>query len=121
VVELLGYPEARLPEISGFTSHIAAVAGEKSPLIDRGSLIPIESVQGIALRIHIANCGTSLPSLSQFFTSLFCRSWIALVSFRKVRGLMVFFPFLKFIIAHLATPDWRQRLLVENCFASIRI
>jgi len=69
VVELLGYPEARLPEISGFTSHIAAVAGENLPLIDRGSLIPIKSVQGIALRIHIANCGASLPSLSQFFTS----------------------------------------------------
>jgi hypothetical protein len=42
------------------------------------------------------------------FGLLFCRSRIARVSFRKVRGLMVFFPFLKFMIAHLATPD-RER------------
>jgi len=30
---------------------------------------------------------------------------MAFVSFRKVRGLIVFFPFLKFMIALLATPD----------------
>jgi hypothetical protein len=29
---------------------------------------------------------------------------MAFVSFRKVRGLIVFLPFLKFMIAHLATP-----------------
>ena len=40
---------------------------------------------------------------------LFCRAWMAFVSFRKVRGLTVFLPFLKFMIADLATPDWRQR------------
>ena len=44
---------------------------------------------------------------------LFCRSWIALFSFRKVRGLIVFFPFLKFMIAHLATPDRRESSLFE--------
>jgi hypothetical protein len=33
---------------------------------------------------------------------------MALVSFRKVRGLMVFLPFVKFMIAHRATPDWRE-------------
>jgi hypothetical protein len=34
---------------------------------------------------------------------------------------MVFFPFLKFLIAHSASLDWRDRRLVENCFASDRI
>lgn len=29
------------------------------------------------------------------FRRLFCRSWIARVSFRSVRGLIVFLPFLK--------------------------
>jgi hypothetical protein len=57
----------------------------------------------------------------QFFMLLFCRSWIALVSFRKVRSLMVFLPFLKFMIADLATPDRRESSLLENCFASLRI
>jgi hypothetical protein len=33
------------------------------------------------------------------FSFLFSKSRIALVSFRSVRGLMVFLPFLKFIIA----------------------
>ena len=28
--------------------------------------------------------------------AVLCRSWMAFVSFRKVRGLIVFFPFLKF-------------------------
>lgn len=46
---------------------------------------------------------------------------MARVSFRKVRGLIVFFPFLKLMIAHLATPDWRESSLLENCFASVRI
>jgi hypothetical protein len=31
---------------------------------------------------------------------------MAFVSFRKVRGLMVFFPFLKCRIAHSAVLDW---------------
>jgi hypothetical protein len=61
------------------------------------------------------------PGQFQFFTFLFCRSWMALVSFRKVRGLMVFHPFLKFMIAHLAAPDRRASSLLENCFASARI
>jgi len=52
---------------------------------------------------------------------LFCRSWMAFVSFRKVRGLIEFFPLLKLMIAHLATADWRERLLVENCIACARI
>ena len=52
---------------------------------------------------------------------LFCRAWIAFVSFRKVRGLMTFFPFLKFRIAHSATLDRRERSFVENCFACARI
>src|SRR4051794_10733626 len=56
----------------------------------------------------------------QFLRFLFCKSWIALVSFRKVRVLMVFFPFLKFRIAHSATLDWRERSLVENSLASAR-
>jgi hypothetical protein len=39
----------------------------------------------------------------QFFTSLFCSSRIAFVTFRKVSGLMVFLPFLNFRIAHFIT------------------
>ena len=31
---------------------------------------------------------------------------------------MLFLPLLKFMIADLATPDWRERSLLENCFAS---
>ena len=31
---------------------------------------------------------------------------------------MVFLPFLKVLIAHSATLDWRERSFVENCFAS---
>jgi hypothetical protein len=46
---------------------------------------------------------------------------MAFVSFRKVRGLIVFFPFLKFIIAQLAISDWRESSLSENCLASARI
>jgi len=46
---------------------------------------------------------------------------MAFVSFRNVRGLIVSLPFLKFMIADLATPDWRERRLVENCFACVRI
>ena len=49
--------------------------------------------------------------LEQHTSVLFYRSWMTLVSFRKVRGLMVFLPFLKLMIAHLATPDWRERRL----------
>src|SRR5579864_9667616 len=52
---------------------------------------------------------------------LFSRSWIALFSFRRVRGLIVFFPFLKFLIAHSATLALRERSLVENCLAPARI
>jgi len=36
---------------------------------------------------------------------MFCNLWMAVVSFRKVRGLIVFLPFLKFMIADLATSD----------------
>jgi len=43
---------------------------------------------------------------------LFCRLWMAFVSFRKVRGLIVFLPLLKFMIADLAIPDWCQELFV---------
>jgi hypothetical protein len=46
---------------------------------------------------------------------------MAFISFSKVRALMLFLPFLKFMIADLATPDWRERRLLENCFASVRI
>src|SRR5439155_14427633 len=49
------------------------------------------------------------------------RTWIALTSFRRERGLIVFFPFLKLLIAHSASLDWRERRLVENSFASARI
>src|SRR5438132_3273609 len=56
-----------------------------------------------------------------FFTFLFCRSWIALTSFRRERGLIVFFPFLKLLIAHSASPDLRERRFVENSFACARI
>ena len=45
---------------------------------------------------------------------------MAFVSFRKVRGLIVFLPFLKLMIADRATPDWRERRLVENFVASAR-
>ena len=51
----------------------------------------------------------------------FCRSWIAIISFRRERGLMVFFPRLKLLIAHSASLDRRDRSLVENCFVSARI
>ena len=34
---------------------------------------------------------------------------------------MVFLSFLKFRIADLATPDWRERRLLENCFAAARM
>jgi hypothetical protein len=61
----------------------------------------------------------SLPN--QFLMFLFCSSWIAIVSFRRVRGLMVSFPFLNCLIAHLATLAFRERRLVENCFAWARI
>jgi hypothetical protein len=46
---------------------------------------------------------------------------MAFVSFRKVRGLIVFLPFLNFRIAHSATLDWRDRSLVENSLACARI
>src|SRR5262249_7412737 len=38
----------------------------------------------------------------QFFIFLFCSSWMGITSFRSVRGLIVFSPFLKCLIAHLA-------------------
>src|ERR1700692_1463494 len=63
----------------------------------------------------------SLTSSHNVSAFLFCSSWIAFISLRKVRGMIVFFPFLKFRIAHLATLDCRERSLVENCFASVRI
>src|ERR1039457_1391826 len=63
----------------------------------------------------------SFTSSHTLFCFLFCRSRMAFVSFRKVRVLIVFFPLLKLIIAHLATPDWRERRLVENCFPAARI
>src|SRR5207244_3349865 len=46
---------------------------------------------------------------------VFCRSWIVFVSFRSVRGLMTFSPFLKCRMAHSATLDRREISLVENC------
>ena len=52
-----------------------------------------------------------------FHISLFCKLWIALTSFRKDRGLTVFFSFLKFLIAHSARAAFRERSFVENCFA----
>jgi len=57
----------------------------------------------------------------QFCKFLFRRTWIAFVSFRNVRGLMVFLPFLKFMIAERAIPDLRDSSLLENCFAWVRI
>jgi hypothetical protein len=55
--------------------------------------------------------------LVQFLMFLFCRAWMAFVRFRRVRGLMLFLSFLKFIIARLAPPDRRESRLLENCFA----
>jgi hypothetical protein len=52
---------------------------------------------------------------------LFCRSWMALVSFRRERALIVFLPFLKFRIAHSASPVLRERPFVVNSFAAVRI
>jgi hypothetical protein len=49
---------------------------------------------------------------------LFCRSWIALTSFRRERGLMVFFPLLNLLIVSSASFARRDRHLVENCFAA---
>jgi hypothetical protein len=42
------------------------------------------------------------------------------ISFRRLRGLIVFFPYLKLLMAHSATVDWRERSFVENCFACAR-
>src|SRR5512133_535145 len=53
-------------------------------------------------------------------TFLLCRSWIALISFLNERGLIVFSPFLKFLIAHSASPDWGETLS-ENSLAFTRI
>jgi len=47
---------------------------------------------------------------------LFCRLWIALVSFRRERGLMAFSPFLKLLIAHSASLDRRERMRVGERF-----
>src|SRR6185369_2818351 len=44
-----------------------------------------------------------------------------LISFLSERDLIVFSPFLKFLIAHSASPDWRERRLAENSLAFIRI
>ena len=57
-----------------------------------------------------------MHSIIQFFIP-FCRSWVAFVSFRKVRRLIVFLPFVNFRIAHSVILDWRERSFVENCFA----
>src|SRR5438552_19050433 len=57
----------------------------------------------------------------QFFRFLFCSSWVAIISFRRERGLMVFFPRLKLLIAHSASLDRRDRSLVENGLVSARI
>jgi len=46
---------------------------------------------------------------------------MAFVSFRKARGFIAFLPFLKLMIADRATPDWRERRLVENFVACVRI
>jgi hypothetical protein len=62
------------------------------------------------------------PGFSHNFSGLLsCRSWTAFVSLRKVRGLIVFVPFLKFIVADLATRDRRESSLLETCFASVLI
>ena len=45
---------------------------------------------------------------------------MAVVSLRRLRGLMVFFPFLKLLMAHSAAPDLRARSFVEKCFAAAR-
>src|SRR5437762_14140177 len=58
---------------------------------------------------------------SQLSRFLFCRSWIAITSLRRERGVIVFFPRLKLLIAHSASLDRRDRSLVENCFVSARI
>ena len=54
------------------------------------------------------------------FTFLFCKSWMALINFRRERGLTVFFPFLNILIVCSASLAWRDRRFVENCFASAR-
>jgi hypothetical protein len=48
--------------------------------------------------------------LRSIFTLLFCSSWIAFVSFRKVRGLMVFLPFLKLArkMAAITLTIWKK-------------
>jgi hypothetical protein len=53
---------------------------------------------------------------SQIFIFLFCRSWIALISLLRDRGLIVFFPLLKVLIAHSASLALRERCLVEKVF-----
>ena len=63
----------------------------------------------------MTECQTA--TLSLYFDSLcflFCRLWIAFVSFRKVRGLMVFFPFLKFMIAHSGNSGLAREQLIRK-------
>src|SRR5204863_2613016 len=71
-------------------------------------------------RLRTVTCAASTRDF-QVFIFLFCRSWIALVSFRRERARMVFLPFLKFLMAHSARPDLRERRFVGNSFACARI
>jgi hypothetical protein len=82
---------------------------------------PLVRGAGVCACVHERGRAFARTSSHNFSGFLFCRMWIAFVSFRRVRGLMAFLPFLKFIIALLATPDWRESSLFENCFASARI
>lgn len=50
----------------------------------------------------------------QLLMFLFCRSWMAFASFRKVRGLMLFPPFLKFMIATLCNSGLAGEQLVRK-------
>ena len=64
-------------------------------------LDPGESPGGTFKAANAASSTTPMPTASlslncQFFMFLFWRSWVALVGFRRERGLMLFFPFLKF-------------------------
>src|SRR5690348_11628395 len=71
-------------------------------------------------RLHLIGSADQQASF-QLFMFLVCRSWIAFISFLNERGLIAFLPFLKLRIEHSASLAWRERRLVENCFASARI
>lgn len=55
--------------------------------------------------MEVTSSTTLIPRGSYFISPSCFELWTAFTSFLRVRGLIVFLPFLKFMIAELATPD----------------